>query len=111
MGLLDSGNKHRRAEMRLVGRAIRGGWDIPEEILRAMPAEVIRIAIEKKADGTYRYPIRERLRAIDLVRSMLRDNREADSAGLSGDAEGVLPEDLIRAMNEATVPDAEDDGS
>lgn len=60
-----------RSDMRDLAAAARRGWQIPEEWLDTLPQEAYRIAIDPG-----RKP-RDRLRAIDLLRAMRRDNELA----------------------------------
>ena len=56
------------ADQRIVQRAVTEGWDIPEGVLQAFPAELIRI-VAKSKEGT-----RERLRAMELMVKMRGQN-------------------------------------
>lgn len=60
-----------RETLSLVRRAVGNGWEIPDQLRSALPALCAKIAIdEKKGD-------RERLRAVEILRSMTRDNVDA----------------------------------
>jgi len=58
----------RRSDLLLLQRAIREGWDIPDAAFRALPAEVIRVIFERGVN------VRDRLRAVECVLSMHRQN-------------------------------------
>lgn len=62
--------KHERAGLRLLRRAIHGRWDIPEQLLDQLPRLVTQIAASSQND-------REKLRAVEVLVSMNRDNINA----------------------------------
>lgn len=60
-----------RDDLNVIKRAVGNGWKIPEQLREALPAMCAKIAIdESKGD-------RERLRAVEILRSMTRDNVDA----------------------------------
>ena len=60
-----------RQSLSMIRRAVTNNWDIPDSWKAALPAMCAKIATdEKKGD-------RERLRAIEILRSMQRDNLDA----------------------------------
>lgn len=83
--------KQESAGMRLVARAIHGGWAIPAELMRTLPEEVRKIATDAN------YGERERLRAVELLASMERDNVAAlVAADRIERLDGNRPTDLVR---------------
>ena len=61
---------HERAGLRLIQRAINGGWQIPEELMSQLPRVVTGMVANARND-------RERLRAVEVLVSMQRDNTAA----------------------------------
>jgi hypothetical protein len=59
--------RHARETMQLLKRAVRNRWPIPDQMREVAPKIAARIAVEGKTD-------RERLRAIELLASLDRDN-------------------------------------
>lgn len=59
--------RHERAGARLIRRAIEGRWAIPDELLDTLPRVVAGLVANARSD-------RERLRAIELLVTMSRDN-------------------------------------
>ena len=62
--------RHQRAGLRLVQRAIYNGWKIPDQIMEQMPKVVVQMVLNAKND-------REKLRAIEVLVAMQRDNLAA----------------------------------
>lgn len=62
--------KHDRAGLQLVRRAIHGGWQIPEELMNQLPRVVTGVIANARND-------RERLRAVEVLVAMQRDNLAA----------------------------------
>lgn len=62
--------RHDRAGLRLIKRAIYGRWDIPEELLDQLPRVVTGLVANARTD-------RERLRAVEVLVAMQRDNMAA----------------------------------
>jgi hypothetical protein len=62
--------RHERAGARLIRRAIEGRWAIPDELLDSLPRVVAGLVANARTD-------RERLRAIELLVTMSRDNLAA----------------------------------
>lgn len=69
--IVDAG--HERAGLRLVNRAIRSGWAIPEDLMEQLPKVIVGIVAKAKTD-------RERLRAAEVLVAMERDNMAALAA-------------------------------
>lgn len=61
---------HERAGLRLVRRAIHGRWAVPDELLESLPRVVTGMVANAKTD-------RERLRAVEVLVAMQRDNMAA----------------------------------
>ena len=61
---------HEGETLRLLQRAIRNGWDIPQVIVDAAPKVAGKIMTESKDN-------RDRLRAIEVLATMARDNVNA----------------------------------
>jgi len=61
---------HERAGLRLLARAIHGGWDLAPELLRDLPRVATHVVATARND-------RERLRAIEVLVAMQRDNLAA----------------------------------
>jgi len=67
--LLPSSNDHNdRAELALILRAVRGGWNIPLEWTDKLPEVAARLAADSNK------PDRTRLRALEIIASLMRDN-------------------------------------
>lgn len=62
--------KHDRAGLRLIKRAILGRWQIPDDLLEQLPRVVTGVVANARTD-------RERLRAVELIVAMQRDNMAA----------------------------------
>jgi hypothetical protein len=62
--------RHVRAGLLLIERAIRGGWAIPQHVMRTLPAVVTAIAESTDSE-------RERLRAVEVLLAMDRANQDA----------------------------------
>ena len=60
-----------RGDLRMIGSAIRQGWDIPEDILEALPERVM--AIVKREDASDK----DKIAASKVLVSMLRENNKA----------------------------------
>ena len=63
--------KNKGADLSLIHKAICGGWLIPQELMAELPEMALKIA-RATEEGT-----RERLRAMEILRAMQRDNVEA----------------------------------
>jgi len=57
--------------LRLLQRAVREGWQIPEGVMKAAPNTATRIMLNEGA------PLRDRLRAAEVLASMHRDKINA----------------------------------
>ena len=57
--------------MRMIQRAAINGWDIPDEWLKKLPSIIARIALDDDLTA------RDRLRAMETLRAMMRDNVDA----------------------------------
>lgn len=97
-GVLDP---HRsRSDLRMLSKAVRLGWDIPEKAFTGLPAEIVNIIalkVKEGSDGTtpespshdgYAYSVTARLRAIETLRRMSKDNDERESSAALIDAVG-----------------------
>jgi len=62
--------KHERAGLRLIRRAIEGRWQVPDELLSSLPRVVVGMVANARTD-------RERLRAVEILVAMSRDNLAA----------------------------------
>jgi len=62
--------KHERAGARLIRRAIEGRWNIPDELMDQLPRVVTGLIANARSD-------RERLRAVEILVAMQRDNLSA----------------------------------
>lgn len=67
-GLIEK--RHERAGLRLVRRAIHGRWAVPDELLASLPRVVTGMVANARTD-------RERLRAVEVLVAMQRDNMAA----------------------------------
>ena len=63
-----------RASLRTLQRAVINGWDVPAEAKKDLPSMCLAIAMDSER------PERDRLRAIEVLRAMERDNLEAAQA-------------------------------
>ena len=63
-----------KGSLRLLKQAIGNGWEIPDEWKGALPKLCLRIALDDNRGD------RERLRAIEILRAMNRDNLDAAQA-------------------------------
>lgn len=61
---------HERQTLQMITQAVRSRWPIPEDIRAAAPLIARKIALNGKSD-------RERLRAIELLAALDRDNINA----------------------------------
>lgn len=61
---------HGRSDLSLLRQAISSGWRIPEELRETLPRVVIGMIRDARSD-------RERLRAIEVLTAMQRDNVQA----------------------------------
>ena len=59
-----------RAGLRLVARALRGGWDVPAGLMATLPRVVVGMVANAKSD-------RDRLRACECLMAMQRYNHDA----------------------------------
>mgnify|MGYP007046849936 CR=1 FL=1 len=62
--------KHDRAGLRLIKRAIHNRWEIPETLMAQLPKVVTALVASARTD-------RERLRAVEVLVAMQRDNLAA----------------------------------
>ena len=60
-------DRHERAGLRLIRRAIEGRWQVPDELLASLPRVVVGMVANSRTD-------RERLRAVEILVAMNRDN-------------------------------------
>jgi len=67
---IDRDDGHDRETMRMLITAVRNRWDIPEGMKNAVGKIAARIALEGRTD-------RERLRAVELLAALDRDNIDA----------------------------------
>jgi hypothetical protein len=63
-----SDGHHNRADLAMIERAVRHGWKIPLEWTDKLPEVAARIAADTGKND------RERLRALELIAALLRDN-------------------------------------
>jgi hypothetical protein len=63
---------HTRADLATVRRAIREGWDIPEDLLRVLPKVAGQIALDKKEKSP------NRLKAIETIIKMKGQNENRE---------------------------------
>jgi hypothetical protein len=61
---------HTRADLRRLRQALAGGWDIPAELREQLPRVVVGMIRDARND-------RDRLRAIEVLVAMQRDNVQA----------------------------------
>ena len=64
-------NKSAAAGLRLLQRAVREGWQIPEGVMKAAPNTATRIMLNENAS------VRDRLRAAEVLTAMMRDKISA----------------------------------
>jgi len=69
-GVVEPGERHDRAGLVLVMRALREGWQIPPDVLSELPAVVVEMARNATSP-------RDRLRAIETLLAMQRANHDA----------------------------------
>lgn len=62
--------KHSRSDLRLIETAIRKGWQIPDQLLEALPKTAAVIALKGKP--------REQIAAMSLLVKMKEQNEKAD---------------------------------
>ena len=63
-----------RQSLAMIKSAVINGWDIPDKWKQALPSMCLKMALDdSKGD-------RERLRAIEILRAMQRDNLDAAQA-------------------------------
>ncbi len=67
-------------DTRMMERAVREGWDIPPAALKALPAQMIEIAIKRKTDGKPAYSPRNRIAATRVLVAMHGQNQDDDPA-------------------------------
>jgi hypothetical protein len=67
-GLLEQG--HTRDGLRRIRQALAGGWEIPAELREQLPRVVVGMIRDARSD-------RDRLRAIEVLVAMQRDNVQA----------------------------------
>ena len=68
-----------RGELRLIERAVRQRWEIPESSFKVLPLEMLTIVASRESDGkTYRYKPRERIMAARVL-TMIHAQNQADS--------------------------------
>tara|TARA_R100000458_G_C8274885_1_gene249865 strand:+ start:686 stop:1036 length:351 start_codon:yes stop_codon:yes gene_type:complete len=60
-----------RESLRMIKQAVTNGWDIPAEWKGALPGLCMTIAMDELRGD------RERLRAVEILRAMQRDNLDA----------------------------------
>ncbi len=60
-----------RSSLKLIKEAIGNGWQIPDQWKAALPSLCVKIAMDDNRND------RERLRAIEVLRAMSRDNLDA----------------------------------
>lgn len=63
---------HVRADLAIVRRAVREGWEIPEQLLSALPRVAGAMALDKKEKSTVR------LKAIETIIKMRGQNEERE---------------------------------
>ena len=63
-----------RESLRMVQRAVLNGWDVPDEARNSLPLECYAIATDSER------PARDRLRAMEVLRAMAKDNLDAAMA-------------------------------
>jgi len=68
--LVPEGNSA-RASLQLIKRAVVNGWDIPDQWKDALPKLCMKMVLDDNRGD------RERLRALEILRAMNRDNLEA----------------------------------
>lgn len=64
---IDGDRGHDRETLRMLAKAVRNRWPIPDDIRKAAPLIAKRIALTGRTD-------REQLRAIELLATLDRDN-------------------------------------
>jgi hypothetical protein len=64
---------HERSDLSTLRQAISNGWKIPEELKEQLPRVIVGMIRDARSD-------RERLRAIEVLVAMQRDNVNAFSA-------------------------------
>lgn len=89
----------RRRDMVTIMSAIKKGWDIPQEVLRRVLAEATEIIVNKDR----KYSDRDRLRAMELIRTM--HGQDLDHATAEAKAAGVSAEELLKIMHQSTAPE------
>jgi hypothetical protein len=83
---------HERAGLRLVSRAIRNRWNIPAELMDKLPSVVVGMVAKAKTD-------RERLRAVEVLVAMERDNMAALAAADRVERlDGGKPTELVELL-------------
>ena len=63
-----------RESLRMVQRAVLNGWDVPDEARNSLPLECYAIATDPER------PARDKLRAMEVLRAMAKDNLDAAMA-------------------------------
>ena len=109
----------KKRDVIMIEKALSRGWDIPETVRRALPAEVTRFITEKNEDGTHRHSPRTRLAAVRVLTAMeghniqlhegeRRDDRPAVSVnvgvGVSVGSEAIGEDRLVEVADDWGVP-------
>lgn len=96
--------KERTGDLRLIARALRQGWAIPDEVFQLLPADVMAIVTNRQTKK------RDKLKAIEVLMKMHDSNIRANPLPLqvqhSGTVELTLEQkraealDIIRDLRE-----------
>ncbi len=67
-----SDKKHMRSDLATIAKAVRRGWDVPEEVMAVLPKNILGVMVEARQRGDQRVY----LRCVEVLQSMHRDNRD-----------------------------------
>jgi hypothetical protein len=70
-GSIPTGGDEATQTIAILRRAVVKGWDIPQQVMDAIPRIAAGIALSKETDS------RDKLRAIEVVQRLIRDRWEA----------------------------------
>lgn len=95
---------HTRADARLLSRALKGGWDIPEAALRKLPRKMLRIAMTSENE-------RNAIAATRAFAQMVGQNISLEpteiNVNLTPDERRTQALGIVRALVDQPEPDAD----
>ncbi len=116
--------KHVKEDLRLIQRALRNGWEVPQKTGRIVPRRLLHLFCEKrqprpgqpplKGSDRYKQPVETQIKIAQVLQAMNQDNMKADYAdaqmgagGEMGVMAGVRQLEAARRAGKLVISDAE----